>query len=186
MHIPSDAEIARFFDALTPEDFLTAPETSALESEEEPYPRHGSDEFERFVLKNLSDLAHEETPRAVLHNGSTMRLYIPTEEENLAEFLVRLSREVEAFGAKWFFTGVPGEASIGEVFDPTDDDDVDRARRAGNLLDVFNWYAESIEPTSTDVRFGVIYHDDGEQRIVQSTFDNGANPAFRRVLHPRR
>lgn len=186
MHIPSDDEIARFFDSIAPEDFLSAPETTALFVEDEDYARHGAEEFDRFVLAHLAALAKNESPGVVLHNGSTARTYLPTEEENLAEFLGRASKEVESFGGKWVFIGVPGEASLGEMFDPSSTSDIESARRKGKLIDVINWYAESIEPTSEEVRFGIIFHQDGEQRIVQSTFDNGANPAFRRVLRTRR
>lgn len=180
MKIPSDDEIAQFFDNLTPEDFHT-PNSTAQASEDELYPLHGGDEFERFTFKHLGELAASNEPKVVLHNGETARTYEPG-GENLAEFLVRVAKEAPTFGAKWVFIGVPGEASMGAMFDPNNMADVNRARREGHMMDVLNWYAESIEPTSEEVRFGIIFNQDNEQKIVQSTFDNGANPAFRRVL----
>lgn len=186
MHIPSDNEIARFFEELSPEDFLTAPETTAFTTITEDYPRHGEGEFDRFVNDGLIDLADNGDPFAVLHNGEQARRYSPINtDENLAEFLVRIAKEVDSFGAKWVFIGMPGEASVGEVFNPNNKSEVARARRSGSLMPVINWYAESIEATSIDSRFGIIMEQDGEQRVIQSTFENGANPAFKRVLHTK-
>lgn len=183
MHIPSDAEIARFFDSITPEDFLTPPAVGASTVEKEPYPRHGANEFERFTLANLHRLVEDEEPFAALHNGTYLRRYEPTHDEDLAEFLVRVTKEAKQHGAKWFFVGTPGEASMGTVFDPTNERDVERARSEGHMMSVTNWYSESVESTSTETRFGIVYHENGEQRIVQSTFERGANPAFKKVLH---
>lgn len=184
MHTPSDDEIARFFEELSPEDFLSAPETTALNTDEELYPRHGEEEYERFVLEHLSDLLEDEQPFAVLHNGEQVRKYAPIESgENLGEFLVRIAKEVESFGAKWVFIASYGQASVNEMFNPHNQDEVERARRGGSLIDVINWYAESIESTSKDSRFGIVMNDHGEQKVIQSTFESGANPAFRRVLH---
>lgn len=187
MHVPSDAEIARFFDAITPEDFnRERADTTATTTEDELYPRHGSDEFERFVYEHLSELARDEAPFAVLHNGTTKRTFTPHEDEHLAQFLVRVSREVKSLNAQWLFLGAPGEASMGEVFNPTDPEAVRKTRDSGKMMDVVNWYSESIEMTSEEVRFGIIFHQDGEQKVVQSTYEEGANPVFRRVLHHTR
>lgn len=183
MDIPSDDEIQRFFDSIKPEDFLKKPDVAASEVDNELFPRHGDNEFERFWLDNLQRLAQDEEPFAALHNGTEHRRYLPLEDEDLAEFLVRVTQDAKQFDAKWFFVGTPGEASMGAVFDPTDSKDVENARRSGRMMNVTNWYAESVEPDSRGTRFGIIFHEGEEQRIVQSTYEQGANPAFRRVLH---
>lgn len=187
MHIPNDEEITRFFENLSPEDFLATPVATANEIEPELYPRHGEDEFDRFVIHHLHRLAENEEPFAALNTGTENRVYfIADAEENLAEFLLRLSQEVNQHGAKWFFIGVPGEAAVGAgTFDPNDLEDVERARAEGRLMDVVNWYAESTEEGSKTVTYGTIFHNENdEQVIVRSSTTGGANPAFKRVMHP--
>lgn len=183
MKTPSDDEIQRFFDSITPEDFardLSDPDDDATTEEE--YPRFGSDEFDRFTLDNLHQLSESDETFAALHNGVEHRRVIPVGDESIGTFLKRVRREAKEIQAKWFFIGTEGEASMGAVFDPRDHKDVENARQQGRMMEVINWYSESIEPTSAEVRFGIIYEENDEKRIVQSTYSHGADPAFKKVL----
>lgn len=185
MKTPSDDEIQRFFDSITPEDFardLSDEDDDSTETEYEDYPRFGNDEFDRFTLDNLHQLSETDEPFAALHNGVEHRRIVPLGSESIGSFLKRVRREAKEIQAKWFFIGTEGEASMGAVFDPRDPKDVANARQQGRMMDVINWYSESIEPTSAEVRFGIIYEENDEKRIVQSTYTHGADPAFKKVL----
>jgi hypothetical protein len=186
MHIPSDDEIAKFFNDIKPEDFAAKPAKpdTATSTGDELYERQGADEFERFKFEHLSELTDSDDDRSfiVLHSGGTWKRYEPNKSEQLPKFLARVSRDVKKVGAKWIFIGMPGEATMGKVFDPTKPHEVEQARADGRMMEVVNWYAESIEPGHENVSFGIILTQDGEKQVVQSTYEMGANPAFRKVL----
>lgn len=192
MSIPSDDEIARFFANLTPEDFLVAPRRTpasrpaSYHEDVELFALQGRDDFDRFVMKHLDELASSGRSTLVLHNGRIARTYTPRDHESVDRFVARVTRQVARFDATWVFVGVPGEASMTDLFDPSSPSQIARARRGGHMLQTLNWYAESIEPADGEVRYGIIYDQDGEQRVVQSTLENGANPQFVRILHPAR
>lgn len=183
MQEPSEEEIAAFFDQLNPADFITEPSTAIARGEED-FPHHGPDLFEQFMLRYLSETDRDEAAHfAVLHSGDAWRRY-EMNDENLPEFMLRVAIEGKKMHAKWMFMAVPGEASMGGMFDPNDPDDIQRVRDAGLLIDVTNWYAESTEPMNEDIRFGIVMDNEkGERQIIQSTNVDGVNPAFRRVLH---
>lgn len=184
MHIPTDEEIVRFFDSISPEDFQ-APTIPANEIEPELYPRHGKEEFERFELTNLKRLSETEESFAALNTGTENRVYLPREDEGLGQFLVRIAMDARRYGAKWLFVASPGQASIGDkTFDPNDPASVERAKRDGHTIDVINWYAESVEESHRASTHGVLLHNESdEQVIVRSSVPQGADPAFKRVLH---
>lgn len=189
MFTPSDREIEKFFEHLTPEDFASTPTETHLSARTEERPVSGPEDFEHFVLDNLRELVDDEGENeiAILHDGLTARLYHQRPEESAGEWLVRVSKDASEHNAKWTFLGMPGEASVGDpegMFDPADDNDVKRARASGYLIEAVNWYAESVEAAHEEIRFGVIVYENNGVRIVQSTNPTGANPAFRRVLHP--
>lgn len=188
MQTPSDDEISRFFDALTPEDFLTESTTNPepeLRQVDEDFPRHGSDFFEQFVLRHLSETDRDGPSHfAVLHNGTSYRTFT-MEDETLSDFMLRVAIQSLKFGAQWLFMAVPGEASMGGMFDANDPASIQRARDAGMMLNVTNWYAESVEPSSTEMRYGIVMDNDGERQIIESTMPSGVNPAFKRVMHMR-
>lgn len=184
MQTPSDDEIEKFFEELTPADFLKAPQTE-FQHVDEDFPHHGSDMFEQFVLTNLSQTDRDDAVYfAVIHNGVAWRRF-EMADENLVEFMRRVAIQSSEFGTQWLFMAVPGEASMRGMFDPNDPASIQRARESGMLLDVTNWYAESVEPTSQEMRYGIVMNDDGERQIIESTVPSGVNPAFQKVLHIR-
>lgn len=186
MFTPSDREIANFFENLTPEAFAEAPTDTHLYEQVEDAPVSGPDDFERFTLDHLRTLIDEQCELAVIHDGTTARFYQQRPDETSGEWLLRVSRDAKDHSATWVFLGMPGEASFGDpdkMFNPANPADVERARQSGYLVEVINWYAESTEPASPEVRFGVIVFEDNDVKVIQSTNPTGANPAFRRVLH---
>lgn len=193
MQVPSDEEIKRFFANITPEDFAKPPGKKRTVSrkisyvqEDEPRVQQGAEDFETFVLRHLQEFASSGTSSLVLHNGRSARTYTPKPDEGVASFVGRVRRQVARFGAVWVFVGVPGEASTTMMFDPSNLGEVAFARREGHMLQTLNWYAESIEPDSAEVRFGIVIGDGGDRQVVQSTYAAGVNPTFRRILDPTR
>ncbi len=192
MSIPSDDEIAHFFANLTPEDFLFAPRRTPASrpashhEDVELFALQGRDDSDQFVMKLLNVLASSGRSTLVLHNGRIARTSTPRDTESVGRFLARVTRQVARFGATWAFVGVPGEASMTDLFDPSSPSQIARTRRGGHMLQTLNWYAESIEPAGGEVRYGIIYDQHGDQRVVQSTLENGANPQFGRILGPAR
>lgn len=183
MSTPSDGEIKRFFENLEPANFTAKPRpTTDFKHADEDLPHHGSDMFEQFVLRHLSQTDRSEVAYfAVIHNGNAWRFF-EMSDETLAEFMTRITIASVSFGTKWLFLAVPGEASMGGMFNPDDPESIQRARNAGMMLNVTNWYAESIEPTNEAMRYGIVMDDDDKRQIIESTAPNGANPAFRTVL----
>lgn len=184
MNTPSDDEIKRFFENLDPADFTAKPRpTTDFKHADEDFPHHGGDMFDQFVLRHLSQTDQGNQPYfAVIHNGDAWRLF-EMSDETLSEFMTRVTIASVSFGTQWLFMAVPGEASMRGVFDPKDPASIQRAREAGMMLHVTNWYAESVEPMSEEMRYGIIMDDDGERQIIESTAPNGVNPAFQKVLH---
>lgn len=183
MHVPGDDEIRQFFAGLTPEDFSGVPSGEALSESQELYPRSGPEEFERFTLDCLTILSERPTESfAALHNGLALRRYTPGEREDLPRFLNRVRREAKDFAALWFFIAAPGEAAVGDVFNPRDPAAVIRARIQGRMVQTTNWYSESREAGSAEVQFGVVLGQGEAMQLVRSTYTEGANPAFTRVM----
>jgi hypothetical protein len=190
MRRPTEAEIRRFFATITPDDFadpvaVRPRRRSRRRFVQEPQERNGPEEFERFIATNLDELVADAEPRVVLHDGSESRLFHAWKNESTSRFLARVRGQARRFEPKWIFVGVEGEASMGHPFDPTIPQDVLRARQAGHLMRVTNWYAESVEAGHEDMCFGIILREDDEPTVVKSTYHQGANPAFRQMLqHP--
>lgn len=155
----NDDELTGIFDDLTPEDF-------ALEE------KRGIVAFDRFVKENIAAirmayLASEGqvNPVAVLASPENEWTFVPTDDENLGEYIERLREAAKTLKATWFFISrktkvgsYAADASNG-IPDIADREVVKAARDQGILSEGIFYYAERYEDGVRDCRHGMMRAD---------------------------
>ncbi len=171
-------DITGIFDDLSPEDFKST--TTAFT--EISRTNVGLDAFNAFVDEQLravqisyATAKGDMAPVAVLANDSIQRLYVPSDEETLQNYLDRLSEEAKQMGATWFFISRPtqvGSHLVGsdEVHDATTAETIQEAKEQGALQRGLFWYADRRE--------------DERQKRMGIYFDNGAGVLERPIEVP--
>lgn len=172
-------DFSEFFENLTPEMF--AIETTASSEEQGRFA--GSAAFDAFVEEHVRTVRMafasnrgRINPIVTLANPTMRRSFAVTADENLGEFLERLSREASLMNAHWLF--LAKESVFSAYFEPDDVDDGDvhdvasedtkkfvesRESEAGTGI---IWYAERREKSEYHHRHGILQTADGQ--IVRS------------------
>lgn len=163
-------ELDGIFDNLTPEDFLVSFNTTAFQ--EIARVNTGLNAFNDFVEEQLRTLqatyAMTEgamNPIAILANQHTQRLYLPSEEETVQNYLDRLTEEARAMDACWFFIARRTEVGAhiiepDESHDVADMDVTKKAQESGALSPGVFWYAERREDEHQR-RMGIFFDNNG-------------------------
>lgn len=175
-------EISRFFEDITPEDFII--ETSAIQ-EEEPL-EHDFDGFTEELLRETRlsfEVADGQmNPIAVLQSHEKRRRFTPDDDETVYMFYDRLQREAQDFpGVRLFFTSIMSQATVGERHDVSTKEGLEAAKASESLIDVINWYSECSD--TGQMRFGSICIEDGQiTKTYSGDTPTGASPVFKKVL----